>query len=132
MKEVQNSVISNQELTYNQKTNRLVIKGLKKGVYYLTLNEYKTRIKIMIVKGSYWNNTHMIETEKELIDFKNRINTLIINDIKYSPAKEGKSDINIQLMTMDPKRTRLHLFAFNYMPDDIQFLQSQYINQIKQ
>ena len=61
----------------------------------MTLNEYKTRIKIMIVKGSYWNNTHMIETEDELIDFKNRINTLIINDIQYSNAKEGKADVKI-------------------------------------
>lgn len=118
----------NKFLSFNEQTNRLTIKGaqdgkgLTEGTYWLTLNEYQTFIKIMIVKGSYWNNTQMILTEDELIDFKNRINTLIINGISYSEPKEGKCDINVKLMTMDPKRTRLHLFAFNYMPSDIKFL----------
>jgi len=118
VKEVDSQVISFMPVAPTG--NRIEIKGLTEGTYYLTLNEYKRRIKLMIVKGAYWNDTHMIQTERELIDFKNRINTLIIKGVAVLHVKDGKGDVYIKLMSMDPKRTRLHLFAFNFMPKNSQ------------
>ena len=109
------------KLEFLEKENKIVIRGLKEGGYALTLNKYKTLIKIDVYAGEYWlnNSQNMIKTATALHEDNLTSSQLLISSIDHHYDQKTSNKLSLKIDGKITKHTRVTLLAYEFMPDRV-------------
>ena len=98
--------------------NKLEIEGLNKGSYLLRIKDTDETIKLVVHQGSYWKNSNLMITKENLIYKSNLVPTLLIEDIEIRSV-DNKDEMSFSIYSDDPKTTRVHVFAYQFINQEI-------------
>ena len=98
--------------------NQVSLKGLPVGEYRIELPKTDDSIRVHVHKGSYWETDSFILKKRCLLE--NRLAQKMLHVSKVSLAAENdktRVKINVKNHGAD---TRVHLFAYNFLPYDLE------------
>ena len=121
------SVLSNEIAQLKISKNMLEIDNLKKGIYKLTLKEEGIKLKIIVHNGKYWKKTDLIVAKNYLLYVEKPLPTIVIQDFKIKTNENGKNDISFSIFSDDMRNTRIHVFAYQFLNEEVDI----YCNSIK-
>lgn len=102
--------------------NSLIFEGLKVGYYILHLKDINQKIDIEVLDGKYWNEQKQtIQTENALYDIKGQMNIIFMENVEQKVKEDNDEamQLKLKIFSTHPEITRVHVFAFNYMPQDV-------------
>lgn len=94
---------------------------LEEGRYELTISEPMRRvIYINVHKGSYWKYGNYIKSEGKLIEIRDQISNIVIEDIQVIPQEKnaGLSDVRLKIFADNKDIARVHIFAYQFLPSN--------------
>eukprot|EP00331_Platyophrya_macrostoma_P031109 CAMPEP_0176438502 /NCGR_PEP_ID=MMETSP0127-20121128/19324_1 /TAXON_ID=938130 /ORGANISM="Platyophrya macrostoma, Strain WH" /LENGTH=1497 /DNA_ID=CAMNT_0017822469 /DNA_START=43 /DNA_END=4532 /DNA_ORIENTATION=+ len=98
----------------------LTIPPLAVGEYTLNFKDQGKLINIVVIKGDYWNDSY-IRAKNELVEVRNQINNIVIRETQLLPHEKDPElcDIQIDLYADQPELTRVHVFAYQFFPQNV-------------
>ena len=99
--------------------NCIVFGGLKKGLYRLFIRDINLTVLISVHEGKYWKNSNIMVINDYLFDNKTKTAFTVIEDVQLTKTPEGKFNLDFNINTDDYKFTRVHVFAYNFLNQNV-------------
>ena len=118
------TVISNRLADLKLAKNSLAIEGLRSGTYALVLKEENQVMKIQVNQGKYWKNTNLMVMKDYLLDVKKALPVIVIENLELKSLKtpdlpKGSDQLSFTVFSDEPKTTRIHIFAYQFLNVDV-------------
>jgi len=105
------TILSNEISKLKIDKNSLIFENLSQGQYVFKFIELGHSIRIEVLKGNYWNGTDLIITKEALLDMSKQFSNVVIEKVDLE-----ESSLKIKVLTDKEETTRVHIFAYEFMP----------------
>jgi hypothetical protein len=97
------------------------LKGLKVGLYTLEFKEYSISINIEVHKGVYWETDSFILKENSILENNTKTSFIKLGKVEWKENKEdlSKMKAKFKVESDDNDKTRVHICAFTFLPNNI-------------